>query len=144
MAEHRDLCSDGGVARMWVWILAGTVVLVSMCKTLYRNFFCSPRSINGYLAIAGEVTCNRLPSQQGGMEIFSFVSCQQNWRQTMVWWANMARVRLYLHVVFTKYSYMYYYNTTLYLICMTIKLDHKVTGTASMYTHLGDKQNLLN
>ena len=38
-----DLCSDGWVVRMWVRILAATVVLVSMSKTLYHNCFSSPR-----------------------------------------------------------------------------------------------------
>ena len=34
-----DLCSDGWVVRMWVRILAATMVLVSFSKTLYRNCF---------------------------------------------------------------------------------------------------------
>ena len=40
MAERfsaSDLCSDGRVIRMWVRILAATVVLVSFSKTLYHN-----------------------------------------------------------------------------------------------------------
>ena len=52
MAERfsaSDLCSDGCVVWMWVWILAATVVLVSLSKTLYCNCFSSPSSINGYL-----------------------------------------------------------------------------------------------
>ena len=44
-----DLCSDSRVVRMWVRILAATMVLVSLSKTLYCNCFSSPRSINGYL-----------------------------------------------------------------------------------------------
>ena len=44
-----DLCPDGWVVRMWVPILAMTVVLVSLSKTLYRTCFCPPRSTNGYL-----------------------------------------------------------------------------------------------
>ena len=38
---------DGWVVGMWVRILAATVVLVSLSKTLYCNCFSSPRSING-------------------------------------------------------------------------------------------------
>ena len=38
-----DLCSDGRVVRMWVRILAATVVLVSLSKTLYHNCFSPPR-----------------------------------------------------------------------------------------------------
>ena len=52
MAERfsaSDLRSDGRVVRMWVRILAATVVLVSLSKTLYYNCFSSPRSINGDL-----------------------------------------------------------------------------------------------
>ena len=44
-----DLCSDGWVVRMWVRILAVTVVLVSLSKTLNYNCFSLPRSINGDL-----------------------------------------------------------------------------------------------
>ena len=40
-----DLCSDGRVVRMWVRILAATMVLVSLSKTLYHNCFSPPRSI---------------------------------------------------------------------------------------------------
>ena len=39
-----DLCSDGRVIRMWVRILAGTMVLVSFNKTVYHNCFSPPRS----------------------------------------------------------------------------------------------------
>ena len=42
-----DLCSDGRVVRTWVRILAATVVLMSLSKTLNHNCFSSPRSING-------------------------------------------------------------------------------------------------
>ena len=52
MAERfsaSDLCSDGRVVRMWVRILAVTVVLVSLSKALNYNCFSSPRSINGDL-----------------------------------------------------------------------------------------------
>ena len=36
-----DLCSDGSVVRMWVQILAATMVMVSLSKTLYCNCFSS-------------------------------------------------------------------------------------------------------
>ena len=38
-----DCRSDGWVVLMWVWILAATVVLVSLSKTLYCDCFSSPR-----------------------------------------------------------------------------------------------------
>ena len=41
-----DLCSDGWVVRMWFWILAVTVVLMSFSKTLYHNCFSPPRKWN--------------------------------------------------------------------------------------------------
>ena len=39
-----DLCSDGRVVRMWVRIPAATVVLMSLSKTLYHNWFSPPGS----------------------------------------------------------------------------------------------------
>ena len=39
-----DLCCDGQVVRMWVKILAVTMVLVFLSKTLYHNCFSPPRS----------------------------------------------------------------------------------------------------
>ena len=49
MAPDGTGCSDDRVVRMWVWILAATVVLVSLSKTLNCHRFSSPRSINGDL-----------------------------------------------------------------------------------------------
>ena len=49
MAKHSsapDLCSHG---RVWVQILATTVGLVSLSKTLHHTCFSPPRSKNGYL-----------------------------------------------------------------------------------------------
>ena len=46
MAERfsaSDLCSDGRVFRMWVRILAATMVFMSLSNTLYHNCFSSPR-----------------------------------------------------------------------------------------------------
>ena len=45
MAERfcaSNLCSDGWVVRMWVWILPVTIVLVSLSKILYHNYFSPP------------------------------------------------------------------------------------------------------
>ena len=39
-----DLCSDNRVIRMWVRILAATMVLVSFSKTYYHNCFSPPSS----------------------------------------------------------------------------------------------------
>ena len=39
-----DLCSDGWVVRMWDRTPTATVVLVSLSKTLYHNWFSPPRS----------------------------------------------------------------------------------------------------
>ena len=47
MAERfsaSDLCSDGGIVRMWVRIMAATMVFVFFSKTLYHNCFSPFRS----------------------------------------------------------------------------------------------------
>ena len=58
MAERfraSDLCSDGRVVRMRVRILAATMVLVPLSKTLYHDCFPPPRS--KWVTREGRVGC---------------------------------------------------------------------------------------
>ena len=71
---------------MWVQILAATVVLVSLSKTLYRIIaYLHPGVVyRGYPAIAGQATRDKLASHPGEIEMFSVVSCQHGSGQTLL------------------------------------------------------------
>ena len=86
MAERfsaSDMCSDGWVIRMRVRILAATVVLVSLSKTLYHNCFSSPRekmvTCEGrvgccvWLALCAEMAAIELYTPQGAVIVSGMI-----------------------------------------------------------------------
>ena len=87
-----DLCSDGGVVRMWVQILAATMVFVSFSKTLYHNCFSpSGPGVNGYLRGQSWLLCLISPMRRNGSNwaVYSPLSWDCFRNDLCAWWAGV-------------------------------------------------------